>query len=140
IPVSNALAFLYTVYDNSPSGGKPMATIQAAPVVESGKAPAIAAVAPKRYLALDAYRGFIMFILVSGGFGLRALARNRPAYAWIAGQFDHKPWEWIAFWDLIQPAFMFMVGVAMPFALLFRKQQGATDSQLFRHVGVRALR
>ena len=117
-----------------------MASIQAAPVVESGHAPAPAAVAPKRYLALDAYRGFIMFILVSGGFGLRALARNRPAFSWIAGQFDHRPWEWIAFWDLIQPAFMFMVGVAMPFALAIRKQQGTTDNQLFWHVAVRGFR
>ena len=98
------------------------------------------AAAPQRYLALDAYRGFIMLILVSGGFGLAALAKNRPAFAGIAGQFDHKPWEWIAFWDLIQPAFMFMVGVAMPFALASREAQGATDSQLFWHVAARSLR
>src|SRR5213078_1561703 len=100
------------------------------PVIESTQArPATAAVpssAPQRYLALDAYRGFIMFVLVSGGFGLAALARNRPAFTWIASQFDHKPWEWIAFWDLIQPAFMFMVGVAMPFALVMRRARGAT--------------
>ena len=31
---------------------------------------------PQRYLALDAYRGFIMLVLVSGGFGLEALARR----------------------------------------------------------------
>src|ERR1035437_6726741 len=98
-----------------------MQETQAAPVIEAVKAPAAAATAPKRYVALDAYRGFIMFVLVSGGFGLRALARNRPDFAWIATQFDHKPWEWIAFWDLIQPAFMFMVGVAMPFALAIRR-------------------
>lgn len=117
-----------------------MATIQAAPAREAPQAPVIPAAAPQRYLALDAYRGFIMFILVSGGFGLAALAKNRPAYAWIAGQFDHKPWEWIAFWDLIQPAFMFMVGVAMPFALDARAARGADRSQLFRHVAVRSLR
>jgi hypothetical protein len=56
-------------------------------------------------LALDAYRGFIMLILVSGGFGLAELAQHRPAFAGIAKQFDHMPWEWITFWDLIQPAF-----------------------------------
>src|SRR2546430_7322205 len=72
--------------------------------------------AQQRYLALDAYRGFIMLVLVSGGFGLAELAKRRPAFTGIAQQFDHRPWEWIAFWDLIQPAFMFMVGVAMPLA------------------------
>src|SRR5215469_9066997 len=51
----------------------------------------------QRYLALDAYRGFIMLILVSGGFGLAELARRRPAFIPIANQFEHMPWEWIAF-------------------------------------------
>jgi len=81
-----------------------------------------------------------MLMLVSGGFGVAELAKRRPAFAGIASQFDHMPWEWIAFWDLIQPAFMFMVGVAMPFALARRREQGATDRQLFWHVVVRSLR
>ena len=96
--------------------------------------------AQQRYLALDAYRGFIMFVLVSGGFGLAELAQHRPAFTGMAKQFDHMPWEWIAFWDLIQPAFMFMVGVAMPFALARRIEQGATGRQLFWHVVVRSFR
>jgi heparan-alpha-glucosaminide N-acetyltransferase len=96
--------------------------------------------ASQRYLALDAYRGFIMLMLASGGFGFAALAKERPAFAFIAAQFEHRQWEWIAFWDLIQPAFMFMVGVAMPFALAIRKQQGATDSELFKHAVWRSLR
>src|SRR6476646_10141446 len=93
-----------------------------------------------RYLALDAYRGFIMLVLVSGGFGLAELAKRRPTFTGIANQFEHMPWEWIAFWDLIQPAFMFMVGVAMPFALARRMEQGATKRQLFWHVVARSFR
>jgi len=96
--------------------------------------------AQPRYLALDAYRGFIMLVLVSGGFGLAELAKRRPAFTGIANQFEHMPWEWIAFWDLIQPAFMFMVGVAMPFALARRMEQGDTRRQLFWHVVARSLR
>jgi heparan-alpha-glucosaminide N-acetyltransferase len=112
--------------------------------VSSG-APVPAAAPPKpsaqqRYLALDAYRGFIMVVLVSGGFGLAELARRNPAFTGIANQFEHKPWEWIAFWDLIQPAFMFMVGVAMPFAFARRRELGADDRTLFHHVLVRSLR
>jgi predicted acyltransferase len=95
---------------------------------------------PQRYLALDAYRGFIMLVLASGGFGFAALAQRRPDLSWIARQFEHMPWEWITFWDLIQPAFMFMVGVAMPFALARRMEQGATPNQLFRHVAARSFR
>src|SRR6266436_7851377 len=94
----------------------------------------------QRYLALDAFRGFIMFVLVSRGFGLEALAKRNPAFTGIANQFEHMPWEWITFWDLVQPAFMFMVGVAMPFALARRMEQGATGRRLFWHVVARSLR
>ena len=117
--------------------------MQSAEIVERTGAPAQAlpkSAVPQRYLALDAYRGFIMLMLVSGGFGITELARRRPEFTSIAGQFDHMPWEWIAFWDLIQPAFMFMVGVAMPFALARRREQGATEQQLFWHVVVRSFR
>src|SRR5581483_7731625 len=102
--------------------------------------PKVPSAQPQRYLALDAYRGFIMVVLVSAGFGLAGLAKRNPAFAGIAAQFEHHDWEWIAFWDLIQPAFMFMVGVAMPFAIAIRKARGASDSELFRHVAVRSLR
>ena len=95
---------------------------------------------PQRYLALDAYRGFIMVILCSGGFGFAALAKINPSFAPIANQFEHHDWTWIAFWDLIQPAFMFMVGVAMPFALAMRTAQGMTERRLFWHVVARSLR
>ncbi len=81
-----------------------------------------------------------MLILVSGGFGFAALAQRRPEFRPLAEQFEHMPWEWITFWDLIQPAFMFMVGVAMPFAFARRMEEGATKSQLFRHVAARSLR
>jgi predicted acyltransferase len=95
---------------------------------------------PQRCLSLDAFRGFIMVVLASGGFGLAALARRDPAFAGLADQFEHHDWTWIAFWDLIQPAFMFMVGVAMPFALASRAAQGATPRQLTWHAAARALR
>ena len=39
------------------------------------------ATVPERYLALDAYRGFIMLILASGGFGLFELGQQRPEFA-----------------------------------------------------------
>jgi predicted acyltransferase len=101
--------------------------------------PPAAKPATGRYLALDAYRGFIMILLVANAFGLRAL-KDHPGFAWIANQFEHVPWEGAVFYDLIQPAFMFMVGVAMPFALARRMEQGATFGQNFRHVLVRALK
>jgi len=94
---------------------------------------------PKRYTSLDAYRGFIMLILASEGFGFAAL-RDNPTWGGVARWFDHVPWEGGVFWDMIQPAFMFMVGLAMPFALARRKELGAAERDNFRHVLFRSLR
>jgi predicted acyltransferase len=91
-----------------------------------------------RLVSLDAYRGCIMLLLVSHGLGFSAFA-NYPGFEWLARQVEHAAWEGVTFWDLIQPAFTFMVGVAMPFAFARRQQQGATRSDLFRHVAWRAL-
>lgn len=93
----------------------------------------------ERFVALDAFRGFIMITLASEGFGFGALQHN-PAWSRVASWFDHVPWSGAVFWDLIQPSFMFMVGVAMPFALARRGDLGATSRQNFQHVGIRALK
>jgi predicted acyltransferase len=46
----------------------------------------------------------------------------------------------MVFWDFIQPAFMFMVGLAIPFAMASRIAAGATPAALLRHAAARALR
>jgi heparan-alpha-glucosaminide N-acetyltransferase len=96
-------------------------------------------IALKRYVALDAYRGFIMLLLASDGFGF-GLLRNNPHWSRVASWFDHVPWEGAVFWDMIQPAFMFMVGVAMPFAFARRIEKGATWNDNLRHVISRSVR
>ena len=93
--------------------------------------------AATRLVSLDAYRGFIMLMLASTGFGLSVLA-SYPRWSWLAYQVDHTAWEGCTFWDLIQPAFTFMVGVAMPFSLARRLAKGDNTWGLFRHVLVRA--
>ena len=94
---------------------------------------------PQRYLALDAMRGFLMLVLVSGGLGMGALIKT-PKYHWIAAQFHHLDWEGLIVWELIMPSFMFMVGTSLPFALSRRTGKGATFPDNFRHVAYRTLR
>ncbi|HEY3443651.1 MAG TPA: DUF5009 domain-containing protein [Paludibaculum sp.] len=91
-----------------------------------------------RLVSLDAYRGFIMLLLVSSGFGFSVL-KAYPGWEWLAAQVDHAAWEGCTFWDLIQPAFTFMVGMAMPFALARRRAEGADEGAAFRHVAWRAV-
>ena len=92
----------------------------------------------KRLLSLDAYRGLTMFLLVAGGAGVFRALRD-PFYADsflgpLLIQFTHHEWNGLYFWDLIQPFFMFIVGVAMPFAFAKRLAGGSTGIQRFKHV------
>ena len=80
-----------------------------------------------------------MIMLASDAFGFGALQHD-PHWSRVASWFDHVPWTGAVFWDLIQPSFMFMVGVAMPFALARRRELGATPKQDLQHVAVRALK
>jgi heparan-alpha-glucosaminide N-acetyltransferase len=92
----------------------------------------------RRLLSLDAFRGLTMLLLISHGFGLYDAFRGNPSASWIASQFDHATWVGCTFWDLIQPAFTFIVGVAMPLSLARRMQEGNSRSSLFKHVLWRA--
>lgn len=89
-------------------------------------------------MSLDAYRGFIMLAMVSASLGTSQL-RGDPTWGPIAYQLDHLKWEGCTFWDLIQPSFMFMVGVAMPFAFAKRVERGESWTYQFLHVIKRCL-
>jgi len=99
---------------------------------------------PQRLASLDAYRGFVMLAMVSHGFGLPYIARQ-PGYSsdpfWqrLAYQFDHVPWIGCSFWDLIQPSFMFMVGVAMAFSVAARAQRGQSWRRMALHAAWRSI-
>lgn len=107
----------------------------AATTVAAVSAPSLDTPAPttQRSAALDAYRGLIMLLLVSVGFGFPPL-KDHPVWGVIANQMDHVPWQGMVLWDLIQPAFMFMVGVAMPFAFARRAAQGSSFAVQLVHV------
>lgn len=108
---------------------------------------ATAATSPSsRLLSLDVYRGLIMVALAFNGFGLAATARNHlktdPNSSFWKGvyhQFEHAEWIGISFWDLIQPSFMFMVGISMAYSYVNRERQGHSWSRMFGHASVRGL-
>jgi len=107
------------------------------PGLDADKAPA------GRMLSLDAFRGFTMLLLLAEGTHLYgAILRSTPEGSLlhsVATQFTHHPWNGLRFWDLVQPAFMFIVGVALPFAVAKRRQLGMSDAQITGHVLYRAL-
>src|SRR5262249_55984314 len=84
----------------------------------------------------------IMLVMASSGFGFAQVAKHFPDSAvWqsLSHQFQHLPWRGCTFWDMIQPSFMFMVGVALPFSYASRRAAGQSWLQLFGHALLRSL-
>ena len=80
---------------------------------------AVQAAATTRLLSLDALRGFDMFWIVGAEDIVHALrkASDTGVTRLLANQMDHKPWAGFAFYDLIFPLFVFMVGISLVFSL-----------------------
>lgn len=92
--------------------------------------------AKDRLYSLDTLRGFDMFWIIGGGSLLGALAKA-TGWNWVevlAKQMHHVPWEGFRFEDLIFPLFMFISGVAIPFALTSRLEKGTAKSILVKKV------
>jgi heparan-alpha-glucosaminide N-acetyltransferase len=90
-----------------------------------------------RIASVDAYRGFVMFLMLAGGaLHLPKLAKeypDNPVLMWLGWHQDHVEWRGCTLHDLIQPSFMFLVGVALPFSLANRAARGQSDLRLFIH-------
>lgn len=83
----------------------------------------------QRLLSLDFMRGLIMVLLALEASGLYrhfSQASEGTAIHSLTQQFFHHPWHGLHAWDLVQPAFMFMAGVAMAFSLHRQQQQNVS--------------
>ena len=90
----------------------------------------------ERILSIDFFRGVTMFLLIGESTRIyRHLARlgDSGIINSIAAQFHHHEWHGLMFWDLIQPFFMTIVGVAIPFAIAARKKKGESDKSILYH-------
>lgn len=135
---------------------RPTAIPQGSSVAAQSDTPRPAVEKTKRLVSLDAYRGIVMIMLASAGFGIAKLAglpRDAPVWStfsydlWqqLAVHFEHSQWIstlgtfGVPFWDMIQPAFMFMVGVAMPFSYARREVVGQGPVRRVAHALWRAI-
>lgn len=97
---------------------------------------------PDRLMSLDAYRGFVMFLMMAEVLHLARVSAAHPgnrfwqAMAW--GQ-THVEWFGCSLHDLIQPSFSFLVGVAVPYSLASRLAKGQSTGFMFGHAAWRAL-
>lgn len=89
----------------------------------------------ERVRSVDFFRGFTMFLLAGEASLLyeHFIDVDNGVMLFLGNQLSHHEWHGLNFWDLIQPFFMFIVGVAIPFAVTNRGNRGASRQTIMRH-------
>jgi predicted acyltransferase len=89
-----------------------------------------------RITSIDAFRGFVMFLMLAEAMRLWTLHDAFPEsrfWAFVAFNTTHVPWQGCSLHDLIQPAFSFLVGAALPFSIASRASRGQGLGRMFAH-------
>jgi heparan-alpha-glucosaminide N-acetyltransferase len=103
-----------------------------------GGAPA----ATVRNTAVDAYRGFVMLLMMAEVLRLAIVARGFPGnwfWEFLAFNQSHVEWAGCSLHDTIQPSFSFLVGVALPYSIASRMAKGSSFGKLLAHTLWRSL-
>ncbi|WP_010583790.1 acyltransferase family protein [Schlesneria paludicola] len=98
--------------------------------------------APSRLVSVDAYRGWVMLLMMAEVLRLRDVAKALPEsrlWAFLAQQQSHVTWVGCVLHDMIQPSFSFLVGVALPLSLRRRSLSGQPLWQRTAHAAWRSL-
>ena len=96
----------------------------------------------ERNHAVDAYRGFVMLLMMAEVLQLSHVSRAFPGnWFWhvLAYNQTHVDWAGCSLHDTIQPGFSFLVGVALPYSIMSRMAKGATFPKMFLHALWRSL-
>ena len=95
-----------------------------------------------RLTSIDAYRGFVMFLMMAEVLHFAAVSKSLPEsslWKWLALHQSHVAWVGCTLHDLIQPSFSFLVGVALPFSMESRRFLGQSPARRWAHAIWRSL-
>src|SRR5690242_10235558 len=95
-----------------------------------------------RVLSIDAFRGLVMVLMLAEAMRLWTLHAAFPAstfWALVAFNTTHVAWQGCSLHDLIQPAFSFLVGAALPFSIASRQAKGQSFGRLLAHAAWRSV-
>jgi heparan-alpha-glucosaminide N-acetyltransferase len=95
-----------------------------------------------RLVSLDAFRGLVMTLMLAEVMRLPQVALAFPhSLFWriIGFNTEHVEWQGCSLHDLIQPAFSFLVGAALPFSIASRKRKGQSFGVMVGHAAWRAV-
>ena len=118
----------------------------------------------QRLASVDAYRGFVMFLMMAEVLHLSVLAKAFPdntipvgtetsraldfglrnaftvgnVWKTLARHQEHVEWVGCTLHDMIQPSFSFLVGVALPYSIASRRRRGQSPAWMSVHAFWRA--
>lgn len=91
---------------------------------------------PQRNVAVDAYRGLVMLLMMAEVLRFAKVAQSFPhSLFWhiLAFNQTHVEWVGMSLHDTIQPSFTFLVGVALPYSLRSRRRKGESFPHMLAH-------
>jgi predicted acyltransferase len=97
---------------------------------------------PERVTSVDAYRGFVMLLMMAEALRFCSVAKACPGngfWEFLCHHQSHVDWIGCSLHDLIQPSFSFLVGVALPFSIASRTARGQARWKMTWHAAGRAL-
>jgi heparan-alpha-glucosaminide N-acetyltransferase len=113
-----------------------MATVVSAPAAARQVGAPVQAAGATRVTSIDAFRGFVMFLMLAEAMRLWTLHDAFPEsrfWAIVAYNTTHVPWQGCSLHDLIQPAFSFLAGAALPFSIASRRARGEPFGRMLAH-------
>ncbi len=100
-------------------------------------APAAMPVLPApRNVAVDAYRGFVMLLMMGEVLRFADVSKALPGnWFWsiLAYHQTHAEWAGCSLHDMIQPSFSFLVGFSLPYSIGSRLRKGTSFSDMLTH-------
>jgi predicted acyltransferase len=97
---------------------------------------------PPRNVAVDAYRGFVMLLMMAEVLEFARVSLSFPGnWFWsiLAFHQTHTQWAGCSLHDMIQPSFSFLVGVALPYSIASRMARGGRFGPMLAHAVWRGL-
>ncbi len=90
-----------------------------------------------RNVAIDAYRGLVMLLMMGEVLQFAHVAHSfpeNPVWQFLGYQQSHTEWVGMSLHDTIQPGFTFLAGVSLAYSLASRRRKGESFKHMLFHV------
>jgi len=97
--------------------------------------------APARATSIEAYRGFVMLLMLAEVLHLPGVAKQYPESGFwrtVLFRTTHVEWRGCSLHDLIQPSYSFLVGTALAFSVAKRRESGQSLRRASLHAAWRS--